>query len=296
LDGSPRTLPSRADEAGGTAVKFYELRDNLISVAPTRLDMSQLADCDFVGLEPISPELVLVDPELRAIALSDLQAHWQSTFADAGIAALPTRTVSSEATPNRKTATRYEREFGPPLADGSRRATWARWITSLAVLVVFGGAGYVVSAWTAPDAGRSSVRTAPSARPTVVGTAASLPAQPHDATRNQAIHRVPKAASTSSPRSRANEVMTPPTTRTFVWPRIQHAAYYEVRFFRNGRLVFEAWPSQPRLQLPSRWLQGGHARRLVPGPYAWRVFPVFGSRAKPHLGAAIVRSRWVAKP
>jgi hypothetical protein len=29
LDGSPRTLPAEADEAGGTAVKFYELRDNL---------------------------------------------------------------------------------------------------------------------------------------------------------------------------------------------------------------------------------------------------------------------------
>jgi len=29
LDGSPRTLPTRADEAGGTAVKFYEPRDNL---------------------------------------------------------------------------------------------------------------------------------------------------------------------------------------------------------------------------------------------------------------------------
>ena len=29
LDGSPRTLPAGADEAGGTAVKFYELRDNL---------------------------------------------------------------------------------------------------------------------------------------------------------------------------------------------------------------------------------------------------------------------------
>jgi hypothetical protein len=30
LDGSPRTLPTEADEAGGTAVKFYELRDNLV--------------------------------------------------------------------------------------------------------------------------------------------------------------------------------------------------------------------------------------------------------------------------
>src|SRR5437899_1676558 len=30
--GSPRTLPAGADEAGGTAVKFYELRDNLAGV------------------------------------------------------------------------------------------------------------------------------------------------------------------------------------------------------------------------------------------------------------------------
>ncbi|MEJ7570415.1 MAG: hypothetical protein WKF41_19400, partial [Gaiellaceae bacterium] len=31
MSGSPRTLPTRADAAGGTAVKFYELRDNLAS-------------------------------------------------------------------------------------------------------------------------------------------------------------------------------------------------------------------------------------------------------------------------
>jgi len=34
--GSPRTLPTGADEAGGTAVKFYELRDNLRSGLGTR--------------------------------------------------------------------------------------------------------------------------------------------------------------------------------------------------------------------------------------------------------------------
>jgi hypothetical protein len=40
--GSPRTLPTGADEAGGTAVKFYELRDNLAvdraSVEAARLE------------------------------------------------------------------------------------------------------------------------------------------------------------------------------------------------------------------------------------------------------------------
>jgi hypothetical protein len=35
LVGSPRTLPTGADAAGGTAVKFYELRDNLAMAAIT---------------------------------------------------------------------------------------------------------------------------------------------------------------------------------------------------------------------------------------------------------------------
>jgi hypothetical protein len=89
--------------------------------------------------------------------------------------------------------------------------------------------------------------------------------------------------------------MSPPATQTFVWAPVVRAVYYDVRFFRKGQLVFEAWPSQPRLQLPPRWVQQGHARHVVPGPYAWRVFPVFGSRANPRLGAAIVRSTWIAK-
>jgi hypothetical protein len=76
---------------------------------------------------------------------------------------------------------------------------------------------------------------------------------------------------------------------------VGRAAYYDVRFFRKGQLVFEAWPSRPRLQLPARWVHEGHSRSLVPGPYAWSVFPVFGSRANPRLGAAIVRSTWIAK-
>jgi hypothetical protein len=35
LDGSPRTHPTGADAAGRTAVKFYELRDNLLDTAQT---------------------------------------------------------------------------------------------------------------------------------------------------------------------------------------------------------------------------------------------------------------------
>ena len=45
--GSPRTLPAGADEAGGTAVKFYELRDKppgvRTSFSASSLDVSSLA-------------------------------------------------------------------------------------------------------------------------------------------------------------------------------------------------------------------------------------------------------------
>jgi hypothetical protein len=36
LDRSPRTLPSGADAAGGTAVTFYELRDYLLAFGTSR--------------------------------------------------------------------------------------------------------------------------------------------------------------------------------------------------------------------------------------------------------------------
>jgi len=51
LDGSPRTLPTRADEAGGTAVKFYELRDNLSTTSSGCCKRALHAYLDDVGHE-----------------------------------------------------------------------------------------------------------------------------------------------------------------------------------------------------------------------------------------------------
>jgi hypothetical protein len=231
------------------------------------------------GLEPISPELVLVDPELRATVLADPEARPQSAPLDE-LVPLPVPAVSptseADAVPDER------RPRSTPRA-------WPRWTTQLAVLVAFGLAGYAVSSWTVRDATRSSAEPAPQT------TFASIATAPLAATTKSAVHvPVTKAAATSPRRPKPSHAVTPPA-QTFIWAPVGRAAYYDVRFFRNGQLVFEAWPSQPRLQLPARWVHEGHARRLVPGPYSWRVFPVFGSRAKPHLGAAIVRSTWTAE-
>jgi hypothetical protein len=80
-----------------------------------------------------------------------------------------------------------------------------------------------------------------------------------------------------------------------VWPEVKRAVYYKVQFFREGRLVFEATPSAPRLEFPSKWTYKRHTMQLVPAVYEWRVVPVFGTRSHPRYGAAIVQSTWVVK-
>jgi hypothetical protein len=56
--GSPRTLPSGADAAGGTAVKFYELRDNLHHHGDAPAMPSRCRICDQAS-EPASPVMEL---------------------------------------------------------------------------------------------------------------------------------------------------------------------------------------------------------------------------------------------
>ena len=46
--GSRRTLPTGADEAGGTAVKFYELRGDL-ELLPNRRDVKRVRGPSFAG-------------------------------------------------------------------------------------------------------------------------------------------------------------------------------------------------------------------------------------------------------
>ena len=66
MDGSPRTLPAGADKAGGTAVKFYELRDNLLGN-------------DFYLSDTYGPH-VLVHETGHTFGLPDLYDFNQATF------------------------------------------------------------------------------------------------------------------------------------------------------------------------------------------------------------------------
>jgi hypothetical protein len=95
----------------------------------------------------------------------------------------------------------------------------------------------------------------------------------------------PAARTTPTPQNRVE-------TRLFVWLPRRGAGYYNVRFFKGARTIYEAWPTDPRVTVPMRGTFRGKRFAFTNGPYRWMVRPAFGSRSRPRYGAPIVRSVW----
>jgi hypothetical protein len=81
-------------------------------------------------------------------------------------------------------------------------------------------------------------------------------------------------------------------TRLFAWLPRRSARYYQVRFFRGARIVFEAWPTEPRVTVPLRGEFRGKPFAFTRGRYGWIVRPGLGPRSRPRYGKPIVRSVW----
>jgi hypothetical protein len=79
--------------------------------------------------------------------------------------------------------------------------------------------------------------------------------------------------------------------RAFGWAAVPHAVGYDVRFSRNGRQIFAARPSSPRLVLPVAWRYRGKRIVLRPGRYTWTVQPLFPGRR----GPAVIQAAFVLK-
>jgi hypothetical protein len=69
----------------------------------------------------------------------------------------------------------------------------------------------------------------------------------------------------------------------FAWAPQAGASYYHVVIRRDGKLFYEAWPREARLEIPARF-------RFRPGAYTWRVEPGTGPREAKQLGPPIVES------
>jgi hypothetical protein len=85
-------------------------------------------------------------------------------------------------------------------------------------------------------------------------------------------------------------------TRLFVWLPLRGADYYNVRFLKGTRTVFEAWPTDARVTVPVRGTFRGKRFAFTKGRFRWIVRPAFGPRASARYGAPIVRSVWAVRP
>lgn len=103
---------------------------------------------------------------------------------------------------------------------------------------------------------------------------------------------VPSRGTTKPNRRPAN----PPaaqSARAFAWVSVPNATYYLVQFYRGRDEIFRARPSAPRLLVPAQWAFKGRRYSLTPGRYRWSVRPGFGRPSQARYGQPVVRAKLV---
>jgi hypothetical protein len=190
------------------------------------------------GSEPVSPELVLIDPELARRERARLRAP------------APVRASSAEVgrpTPLRAAPAPAHRPS--PRAAPTRRRHYriVVWATALALGVL--GLQYVLQ----HDSPQPILGDAP------VRTAARTANQPPSA-----------APPTGPPRQSIGLGAT--TVRTLAWAPVPGATRYELQLYRGSKRVLIERTRSTRFTLPERWRHAGRVVRLEPGRYRWNVW------------------------
>ena len=232
----------------------------------------------------VSPELVLVDPDLAATARAALPDHpWPA----------PVPIEPSPPEPPRS---------GAPFGTGF-------WLTGLALVLLVGGLTLIstndrptFAAEVGSDEGRipaagttSTIETERSAPTPAQPTPAPARRTPAPARRTPAPAQ-PSPTRSAPSRTKTNASPTPQATprrnprrqgfkpaRVFSWPPRAGAAFYQVVFLRNSKPFYRARTTSARVELP----QGV---RFTAGIYRWTVRPAVTSDLGVQLALPIVDS------
>jgi hypothetical protein len=236
-------------------------------------------------VDPLTPELALVDPELARLARDRLPPPGE-TPSSPGRPSSPHKDVE-------ETSAKKKREVHAPSARRRGRVFLGALGVALAAIAVYALAPDSTvreeAANRAPKNAASRInrhgKPRESTRPTARAAGANAPTVP----RHSGVLGTTAQTRAKSERPR------PFSTPVFIWPAVSDASFYKVEFFRRGREVFKALSSRARLELPTRWVYRGHRYQLLAGIYTWKVSPAFGSRSRLRYGNPIVRSTWVAQ-
>jgi len=227
--------------------------------------------------EPISPELVSVDPELAATARAALpEEPWQmfipAPAPEPAPAPLPVATEPLVA-PRRSL-----RGAGIALA----------FVAAAVAGIVVGSTDVFKRANDRPSFAAEPPTAAPSvaattgvtttvAPPSVTATSKIAPTTPPPAPAPAPTTPTRRPAPTT--KSTAEGTFVP--SRIFAWAPVAGTDHYRVRFYRGGDVVLQGSPKQARFVLPPGF-------EFTPGTYRWTVEPRRGDA----YGAPLVDSRF----
>jgi hypothetical protein len=212
--------------------------------------------------EPISPELVLVDPSLRSQLF-----HWESNGTSSLVPTFP-------ATADAVTEPLLAKD--PESSDSAPRRTWqgllvAALLGSLATI----GVGLVL--WTLPlgssDEGSAGTTAAGESIPTTGSQ--SAPESTANADEAQAANGQGAAATPTRPAGQQGaQTQAAPAPRRFVWAPVAGVTAYEVAIYRDDVPIYRARTKTASIVIPARSRNGGSGELLEPGTYQWYVWPV----------------------
>lgn len=266
-------------------------------------------------MEPISPELVLIDPELAARVRTRPPGESNGKvvpaepapgrrIVGAGAVAVPTPLTggSQLVRPEDAAAVAVTKAEAPPAVRPKLLLAAAGLVSfSLGLLLppIVGGDDPVPSARVGSPVEDTAAPRLPRspAKPSASSIASTSGAATIQTVERRAEPAPPRQESSAQPRSRTarSPVQVKAPTRLFVWLPRRGAHYYGVRFLKGRRTVFEAWPTDARVTVPLQGTFRGQRFAFTNGRYRWVVRPAFGPRSRPRYGRPIVRSIWVVR-
>jgi hypothetical protein len=240
------------------------------------------------ALGPISPELVLVDPELARAAralLPDLPR------------AVPARTDSTaDAVKQSVFVERLRSGIEPVVKDAPPTRRRGGLLTGVVCVGAAALLAFFVRQESQPEPRQAAVADPPATVPATTRNATS-PGATTSAPEPEPTTPGPTTPVQTAPQATAPSTGPAPVTpaeaapgQTFVWVADPGASAYEFQLFRGAERVFRARVEEPRLDLPGRWRHAGTAQALTPGSYRWYVWPV-SAETKRQAAVAIVQAR-----